>query len=84
MSCEPKIIREIKGYMYLEEMPLLFNEGVSIKYFLCYVFDELIEWEQKIYFDKSIVIQTTSEKVVRSYNKIPKRILGKKKKKSDY
>lgn len=83
MSCNPKIIREIRGCIYLKEMSLLFNEGVSIKCFSCYIFDELIESEKK-YFDKSIVIPTASEKVVRSYNKTFKRILGKKKKKLDY
>ena len=80
MSCNPRMLNKNNGHIYLTEIPLLFNEGSSIKYLLCFIYDELSEKEQKKYFNRSILISITCEKIGREYDKISKNILSKKRK----
>lgn len=58
MSCLPKMFKMNEDHIYIDDMPLTFNGGTSIKGFLCYVFDELNDDEKTKFFDRSIVIHT--------------------------
>lgn len=82
MSCEPRMLFETKEHTYMVEMSLTFHGGTSVKWSLYYVFDELTKVEQEKYFDRSIVIPTTIEKVVPMDGKSSKKYFGKKKKKT--
>ena len=58
ISCLPKMFRKNGDDIYIEDMPLTFNGGTGIRYFLCYVFEDLNPEEQSKFFDRSIVIPT--------------------------
>lgn len=81
MSCEPRMFRMKGDSVYLAEMPLTFKGGTSVKGFLCYVFDELTEEEQRKYMDKSVLFNTNVETVVQVYGDESKRFFGKKRSK---
>ena len=77
MSCAPRMLRENREHVYIAEMPLAFR-GSGILGSLYYVFDELTKEEQERFFDRSIIIPTTIEKVVEVYDVSSKRIFSKK------
>lgn len=79
MSCEPRMLWENKEHVYMAEMPLAYNGGTSVKWSLYYVFDELTSEEQAKYFDRSIVIPTTIESVVKVYGDSSKKVFSKRK-----
>ena len=78
MSSEPKMLWENREHIYVAELPLAYNEGTGVKWSLYYVFDELTKEEQDKYFDRSIIIPMTREKVVKVYGESSKRFFGKK------
>lgn len=77
MSCDPRMLWRNKERVYMAEMPLAFNEGTSVKWALYYLFDELTIEEQEKYLDRSIIIPTTIEKVVKVYDEKSKSFFGK-------
>lgn len=79
MSCEPRMLWENKEHVYMAEVPLAFNGGTSVKWSLYYVYDELTSEEQAKYFDRSIIIPTTIESVVKVYGDNSKKIFGRRK-----
>lgn len=79
MSCDPRMLWETKEHVYMAEMPLTFKGGTGIKWSLYYVFDELTEEEKAKYFDRSVIIRTTIEKVVEIYGDSSKSFFGKRK-----
>lgn len=78
MSCEPRIFRRKGDLVYLAEIPLAFKGGTGVKGFLCYVFDELTNEEQKKYMDRSLIFNTNVETVVQVYGNESKYFFGKK------
>jgi len=78
MSCEPRMLWENKEHVYIAEMPLTFNEGTGIKWSLYYVYDELTDEEKVKYLDRSIIIPTTIESIVKVYGEKNKTIFTKK------
>lgn len=79
MSCEPRMLWENKEHVYMAEMPLAFNGCTSVKWSLYYVYDELTSEEQAKYFDRSIVIPTTIQSVVKVYGDSSKKVFSKRK-----
>lgn len=77
MSCDPRMLWRNNERIYMAEMPLAFNEGTSVKWSLYYLFDELTIEEQEKYLDRSIIIPTTIEKVVKVYDEKSKSFFGK-------
>lgn len=64
--------------LYVAEQPLSFKEGMSIKFSIVYLYDELSEEEQLKYFDRTIVLPLTRKPVVQIYGDNSKRFFSKK------
>lgn len=64
--------------LYVAEQPLSFKEGMSIKFSIVYLYEELSEEEQLKYFDRTIVLPLTRKPVVQIYGDNSKRFFSKK------
>lgn len=84
MSCDPRMLwLNEKGICYPAELPLSVRGfGTGIRYFLCYIYDELSEEEKIKYFDRTIIIKSLTENVVQVYGEKSKTFFGMTKKKS--
>ena len=76
ISCLPKMFKKNGDNIYIEDMPLTFNGGTGIRYFLCYVFNDLNSEEQAKFFDRSIVIPAVLQNNVKADSK---KTLGRRK-----
>ena len=45
--------------LYVAEQPIIYHEGMSIKFSIVYLFDELSKEEQAKYYEKTIVLPLT-------------------------
>ena len=59
--------------LYVAEQPLSYHEGMSIKFSIVYLFDELSKEEQAKYYEKTIVLPLTIKPVVKIYDDNSKR-----------
>lgn len=64
--------------MYIAERPLSYKQGMSIKFSIVYLFDELSNEEQQKYFDRTIILPLTKEPVIRVYGENSKRFFPKR------
>lgn len=64
--------------LYVAEQPLSYREGMSIKFSIVYLYDELSEEEKEKYFDRTIVLPLTKEPVVKIYGENSKRLFSKR------
>ena len=64
--------------MYIAERPLSYKQGMSIKFSIVYLFDELSDEEQQKYFDRTIILPLTKEPVIRVYGENSKRFFPKR------
>ena len=67
--------------LYVAEQPIVYHEGMSIKFSIVYLFDELSEEEQDKYFERTVVLPLTIKPVVKIYDDNSKRFFPKKRKK---
>lgn len=65
----PRMLWKNADGMYLAELPIaLMGHGTGVKWSLFYIFDELTLEEQAKYYDRTIEIPLTKEKVVKIYS----------------
>ena len=64
--------------MYIAERPLSYKQGMSIKFSIVYLFDELSNEEQQKYFDRTIILPLTKEPVIKVYGENSKRFFPKR------
>ena len=67
--------------LYVAEQPLSYHEGMSIKFSIVYLFDELSKEEQTKYYERTIVLPLTIKPVVKIYDDNSKRFFPKRKSK---
>lgn len=67
--------------LYVAEQPIVYHEGMSIKFSIVYLFDELSTEEQDKYFERTIILPLTIKPVVKIYDNNSKRFFPKKKRK---
>ena len=67
--------------LYVAEQPIIYHEGMSIKFSIVYLFDELSKEEQAKYYEKTIVLPLTIKPVVKIYDDNSKRFFPKRKSK---
>lgn len=67
--------------LYVAEQPLSYHEGMSIKFSIVYLFDELSKEEQAKYYERTIVLPLTIKPVVKIYDDNSKRFFPKRKSK---
>ena len=64
--------------IYVAERSLSYKEGMSIKFSIVYLYDELSNEEQQKYFDRTIILPLTKEPVIRVYGENSKRFFPKR------
>lgn len=69
--------------LYVAEQPIIYHEGMSIKFSIVYLYDELSKEDKEKYFDRTVVLPLTREPVVKVYGDNSKRFFPKRKKKID-
>lgn len=67
--------------LYVAEQPIIYHEGMSIKFSIVYLYDELSKEDKEKYFDRTVVLPLTREPVVKVYGDNSKRFFPKRKKK---
>ena len=67
--------------LYVAEQPIIYHEGMRIKFSIVYLFDELSKEEQAKYYEKTIVLPLTIKPVVKIYDDNSKRFFPKRKSK---
>ena len=65
--------------LYVAEQPLSYHEGMSTKFSIVYLFDELSKDEQTKYYERTIVLPLTIKPVVKIYDDNSKRFFPKRK-----
>lgn len=65
--------------LYVAEQPLALKTGMSIKFSIVYLFDELTSEEQDKYYDRTIVLPLTRKPVVQIYGDNSKKFFKSKK-----
>lgn len=63
--------------LYIAEQPLTLKTGMSMKFSVIYLYDELTEEEKENYFDRTIVLPLTKKPVVQIYGENSKRLFPK-------
>lgn len=64
--------------LYVAEQPITYHEGMSIKFSVVYLYDELSEEEKIRFFDRTIVLPLTIKPVVKVYGEDSKRFFPKR------
>ena len=67
--------------LYVAEQPLSYHEGMSAKFSIVYLYDELSKEEKEKFFDRTIVLPLTREPVVKVYGDNSKRFFPRRKRK---
>lgn len=60
--------------MYVAERPLSYREGMSIKFSIVFLYDELSVEDKQKYFSRTIILPLTREPVIKVYGENSKRI----------
>lgn len=84
MSCESRMLwPDGDNVYYPAELPLsLRGFGTGAQSFCCFMFDELNEIEKEKYFDKTVMIKSSTDVVVKIYGEKSKSLFGKIRRKS--
>ena len=64
--------------IYVAERPLSYKEGMSIKFSIVYLYDELSTEDKQKYFDRTIILPLTKEPVIKVYGENSKRFFPKR------
>ena len=73
-SEKARMLWESGNDMYVAERPLSYREGMSIKFSIVFLYDELSVEDKQKYFSRTIILPLTREPVIKVYGKNSKRI----------
>ena len=73
-SEKARMLWESGNDMYVAERPLSYREGMSIKFSIVFLYDELSVEDKQKYFSRTIILPLTKEPVIRVYGENSKRI----------
>lgn len=73
-SEKARMLWESGNDMYVAERPLSYREGMSIKFSIVFLYDELSVEDKQKYFSRTIILPLTREPVIKVYGENSKRI----------
>lgn len=80
MSCAPVAYWQDGEEFYVAELPLVYNEGASVRFRLVFVYDNLTIEEQKLFENRTIELPVTKKEVVKVYGEKSKGFSRKRRK----